>query len=337
MPLPTLKDVAKEAGVSIATVSLFLNGKPGVSKNAQENILAAIERTGYTFRRSRKKDGANLIGIIIENMAYPAFSDSLYLPLMQNFEKEARQLGFHSVMTSIDTTSPPAIPDSIANNEFVGVAALGGGELSDDFLRGISATGIPMVLIDNYLLSGEIDAILPDNELGAYFATRHLIEQGYERLAVIAGPAKYKPLTDRLQGFLRAVVESGMPPENWQIQRPLSQGMPNKGYLEMKALLSQPKPPRAVFCISDRAAFGALAALNEAGLRVPADVALVGFDDSPESIHSNPSLTTVHMPKREMGIEAARRLAQIINQSPNGDIFPVKNTLPTYLIRRTSS
>ena len=105
----------------------------------------------------------------------------------------------------------------------------------------------------------------------------------------------------------------------------------------MKMLLSQPVRPRAVFCISDRAAFGAYSAIQEAGLRIPEDIALVGFDDIPESQRVSPSLTTIHMPKHEMGIEAARKLVQIISRPPELRDFPVKITLPTYLVQRSSS
>jgi LacI family transcriptional regulator len=338
MALPTLKDVAKEAGVSIATVSLYLNGKPGVSKAAQDSIDAAIERVGYIPRRGRRPERSNLIAILMENLpTFPAFSDVLYLPLLQGFENEARHLGYHTVINTIDTRTSLEIPSAILNGEFAGVAALGGGDLTDAFLKSIAEAGMPTVLVDNYLLQGGMNAVLPDNEIGGYMATRHLIDQGYAPIAAFTGPAKYKTLTDRLQGFLRAMLEAGQYPEPWQIQPYLSKGTPKKGYLEMKALLAQPRRPRAVFCISDRAAFGALAAVEEAGLCVPQDIALVGFDDTPEGLHSAPPLTSVHMPKREMGVEAARRLIQMISFPPDSANAPLKISLPTYLVRRASS
>jgi LacI family transcriptional regulator len=337
MKQPTLKDVAKEAGVSIATVSLYLNGKPGVGKRAKESITAAIERIGYLPRNSKKSERSNLIAILMETLSFPAFSDVLYLPLLQGFENEARRLGYHTVITTVDAKNNLEIPTAIQNGEFAGVAALGGGDLSDDFLRSISALGVPLVLVDNYLLEGGMNSVVPDNEIGGYLATRHLIECGYQRIAVLSGPAKYKTLTDRLQGFLRAMVEAGLHPEPWQIQPYLSKGSPQKGFNEMQALLSRPERPQAVFCISDRAAFGALAAAQQAGLRVPEDIALVGFDDTPEGLHSTPALTSVHMPKREMGIEAARRLIQIITNTPGAENAPLKISLPVYLIQRASS
>jgi len=337
MSTPTQADVAREAGVSSSTVSLYLNKKPGVSKEAAESIEAAIQRIGYSTRQLKKKRGSNLIGIMIENLAFAAFSDVLYLQVLQGFEKEARSFGFHTVITTIDTQHQLEVPKAIAEDQFAGVVALGGGHMTDEFLTLISSTGVPMVMIDNYLLDGNIDAILADNEIGAYFATRHLIEQGYQRIAVISGPGKYKPLTDRLQGFLRAMVETGRPLQPWQIQAPLSKGIPNKGYREMKSLLTLPEPPDAVFCISDRTAFGALSAIDECGLRVPQDIALVGFDDIPECQRSNPPLTTVHMQKWEMGIEAAQRMAKVINQPDDKKNITVKITIPTYLVQRESS
>ena len=105
----------------------------------------------------------------------------------------------------------------------------------------------------------------------------------------------------------------------------------------MKSLLSQPNPPRGVFCISDRAAFGALAAVREVGLRVPEDIALVGFDDTPESKYSSPPLTTVHLPKREMGVAAARRLVHLITAPPDTPSPSFHIGLPVYLIPRAST
>lgn len=334
---PTLKDIARIAGVSIATVSLYLNGKPGVSKTAQMNIAAAVAQLGYTSRRARKVDRSNLIGILMETLNFPAFSDVLYLPLLQGFEAEARRLGFYTVIHTIETATSMQIPLAISSGEYAGVAALGGGDLSDDFLRAIAASGMPLVLVDNYLMDGSINAVVSENEMGGYFAARHLLDLGYNPIAVLTGPSKYKTLTDRLLGFMRAMMEAGLQLSRWQFQPYLSSGSPQKGYLEMKSLLLQPARPRAVFCISDRAAFGALQAAKEAGLRVPEDIALVGFDDTPESKYCDPPLTTVHLPKREMGVEAARRLVHLINVEPDTPSPSYHIGLPVYLIPRAST
>ncbi len=126
MPMLTQKDIAREAGVSTASVSLFLNQKPGVSKQVQDNIAAAIARLGYQPRQPKKKN-SKLIGIIIENLGFSAFSDLLYLQVMQGFEEEARDLGFHCVISSINTSGNLEIPEAIISGDFAGVVALGGG------------------------------------------------------------------------------------------------------------------------------------------------------------------------------------------------------------------
>jgi LacI family transcriptional regulator len=343
MSQPTIRDVALEAGVSLSAVSLYLNNKPGLSNETRDRIAAAAERVGYVPRgRTRVTPAAgsaastSLIGMLLENLPFPAFSDILYLQVLQGFESEARRRGYHTVITTLDTQDVLQVPAAVIDGQFAGLVALGGGDVSDDFIHSVLATGVPLVLVDNYLLSGEVDCVVPDNEIGAYFATRHLIERGHRRIAAIAGPAKYKTLTDRLQGYLRAMHEAGLGPHPQMIQPSLSHGLPNKGYLEMQALLACPELPTAVFCVSDRTALSALTALNEAGLRVPDDIALVGFDNVPEGGHSTPALTTVHMPKREMGVVAARRLAELIGQGES-EPAPLKIVLPTHLVVRAST
>jgi DNA-binding LacI/PurR family transcriptional regulator len=343
MSQPTIRDVATEAGVSLSAVSLYLNNKPGLGNETRERIAGAVEKLGY-IPRARNRPGVgggpvvatSLIGLLLENLPFPAFSDILYLQVLQGFESEARRQGYHTVITTLDTNDTLEVPAAVLDGQFAGLVALGGGDVSDDFLRAVSETGVPLVLVDNYLLTGEVDCVVPDNEMGAYFATRHLIERGHRRIAAIAGPPKYKPLTDRLQGYLRAMHEAGLGPEPWMIQHSLSHGMANKGYREMQALLACPERPTAVFCVSDRTALSALTALNETGLRVPDDIALTGFDNVPESAYSTPALTTVQMPKRDMGIVAARRLAELIGQD-EGEPLPRKILLPTHLVVRKST
>ena len=181
-----------------------------------------------------------------------------------------------------------------------------------------------------------MNCILPDNEMGGYMATQFLIAKGHQRTAIIMGPAKYKPLTDRAQGYVRAMLEAdmGLVPE--LMQPSLSQGMPDKGYREMQALLGLKDHPTAVFCVSDRTAFGALRAIKEAGLSVPEDVAVVGFDNTRESEHASPSLTTVHVPKKEMGQIALDRLDYLVKNRQT-QASPLKLLMPTRLVVRSSA
>jgi DNA-binding LacI/PurR family transcriptional regulator len=153
---------------------------------------------------------------------------------------------------------------------------------------------------------------------------------------MIMGPAKYKSLTDRVIDYTQAMLEAGLGPDLELMQLSLSSGVPNKGYREMQAILSRKKLPTAVFCVSDRTAFGALKAIKEAGLHIPEDIALVGFDDTRDSEHTTPPLTTVCMPKRGIGRVAIELLDQRMNNC-NSETSPLKLLLPTSLVVRDST
>jgi LacI family transcriptional regulator len=336
MSRPTIADIAREAQVSTTAVSLYLHNKPGLGEGTRERIAQAVDKLGYMPRGQRRGNASALIGLLVEELPLPLFSDIFYAEMVQGLESRARQLGYHTVLTVVDPPASNNIPTLVAERQVAGLVAVGGGDLTDEFIASIASLAVPLVLVDNYLLEGAADCVLPDNEMGAYNATRHLIERGHRRIAVIMGPAKYKPLIDRQQGYLRAMMEAGLGPDPELMQPSLSKGVPNKGYREMHALLARPQRPTAVFCVSDRTAFGALTAVKEVGLRVPEDIALVGFDDVRESEHTNPPLTTVRVPKREMGVVAAQRLTDLIKH-PQADVPPLKLVLPTYLVIRATS
>ncbi len=333
---PTINDVAAEAGVSTASVSNYLNDKPGIGPETRKKISMAIEKLGYISRGTGQSTSARMFGLIMESLSFPAFTSSLYLPVLEGFEKVASESRYHTVLVTIDTQNGISLPKAVSECQYDGLAALGGGDLTDAHLEAIENTGVPLVLIDNYSLRKPMHAVVPDNELGAYFAVNHLIERGHRQIAIINGPLKYKTLTDRFLGYMRAMFEVGMPPAPELIQPSISQGFPNKGYREMKALLTLPERPTAVFCVSDRTAFHAMTAIKEAGLKVPDDIAIVGFDDAPEAQNSDPLLTTVHLPKWEMGALAAQLLIDLLREK-SGKSDPVRIVLPTSLIIRSST
>ncbi len=193
---------------------------------------------------------------------------------------------------------------------------------------------MPLVTVDNQSDLQALNSVVVDNYRGAYLATRHLIEQGHRRIAIIQGPRKYKSLTERYHGYLNAMMDAGLGIELALVQRPLSSGIPNKGYREMKALLAQGKPRTAVFAVSDRTALGAIPAIIEAGLRVPQDISIVGFDDMPPEVYPTPTLTTVSNERLAMGHIAMQRLHSII-QTPHAT--PVQIVMPCKLVARDSS
>ena len=173
-----------------------------------------------------------------------------------------------------------------------------------------------------------------DNYRGAYLATRHLIELGHQRIAVIQEPRKYKSLTERYHGYLNAMVDAGFDIDKSLVQEPLSSGLPNKGYREMEALLAIDEPPTAVFAVSDRTALGVIPAIEGAGLQVPRDISIVGFDDMPPYAYPPPALTTVTSERLAMGHIAMQRLHQLIKKP---GLVPIQIVMPCQLVVRDSS
>ena len=326
---PTIRDVAAIANVSISTVSLFMRGPARVSSETGERIAAAIEKLNYTpRRRTEPAQEHNLFGLLIEQLPLPAFADIFYGEIIRAVEARAREYGYGLLFSIIEDSQ---IPRMVTDSQVRGVLILGGSPTNDALAAALVQRGMPLVLVDNYVPGLQADCIVPDNEGGGALALQHLIDLGHRRIAIIEGPRKYKTLTDRLRGALRAIEENGLPLPPEYRQESLSKGRSNKGYLEMKQLLSLPQPPTAVFAISDKTALGALQAIKEAGLKAPDDISIVGFDDV---VETTPPLTTIHVPKYQMGLLA---MEQLLRQVTNEVEMPVRFEVYTNLIVRNST
>jgi LacI family transcriptional regulator len=246
-------------------------------------------------------------------------------------ELEARR---HELGLLLATVEKNRLPQSVRDNQVEGVIILGGSPANDALAVELAARKVPLVLVDTYNASLPVLSIVPDNEWGGYNAFQHLVELGHRCIAIIEGPPKYKTLTDRRWGALRAAEELGVPIPPHYRHPSISSGFPKKGYREMKQLLALPQPPTAVFAISDRAALGAIDAIKEAGLRVPEDISIVGFDDLAIAEHSAPPLTTVHYAREEMGSLALQYLLDRIANKTRG---PTRTCVLTELVVRAST
>ena len=333
----TIRDVAAEANVSIATVSLYLQGGKGVAGNTGERIAGAIAKLDYVPRprtaAGRAVNGrkGSLIALLMEELSLTSFPEAIYGAVIRAIEQEARR---HELGLLLATVEVNRIPQSVRDNQVEGVIILGGSPANDALAVELAARRVPLVLVDTYNASLPVDSIVPDNEWGGYKAFQHLVELGHRRIAMIEGPAKYKTLTDRRWGALRAAEELGAAIPPYYRHPSISSGYPKKGYREMKQLLALPQPPTAVFAVSDRAALGAIDAIKEAGLRVPQDISIVGFDDLANAEHSLPPLTTVHYNREEMGASALRCLLDRIANSARA---PTRTCILTELVVRAST
>jgi LacI family transcriptional regulator len=329
-----MRDVAQSANVSLSVVWMVIHDKPGVGPETADKVWASINRLGYTVKSNSKEQPGNSIGLLIEKGSIPAMMDSFYGDVLHGFQAEAQRSGYQVVLMMFDrTTDNLELLAKGLMGKIAGLVVANDGDITPAMVIRLKATGVPVVLIESHIDDQRFSCVVGDNFTAGYLITRHLLSLGHREIAVLPGPVKYSSLVDRQRGCMAALAEAGLIIRPEWMPPPVS-GHPMKGYLQMKEILALDHYPTAVVSISDKTALGAMEAIREAGLRIPQDIAIVGIDNIAESAHSRPPLTTVHIPKLEMGILAFRRVKHLIH-SEEADI-PVKILVYGELIVRES-
>jgi DNA-binding LacI/PurR family transcriptional regulator len=331
----TLEEVALLAGVSRATVSRVVNGSTKVSPDVRVDVQAAIERLGYVPNRAARSlvtRRSDSIGVVITEPTGRLFSDPFFPRLMR---------GISSELAARDRQLILLMPDSLAEETRTGDYLTAGhvdGVLlvslhgDDPLPTRLTQAGMPIVLAGRPPKGVRASYVDVDNRQGAQSAVAHLIGNKRRVVATIAGPLDMAPGIDRLNGYRDAIAEAGMPVDpSLEATGDFTQA---GGAAAMQRLLAKRPDIDAVFAASDLMASGALAVLAEAKKRVPRDVAVVGYDDSPVATSTNPQLTSVRQPIEEMGHEMARLLVAAV-EAP--DPVPRRVILATELVRRASS
>jgi LacI family transcriptional regulator len=330
-----MRDVARAAGVSLSTVSLVAAEHPGVGEQTRTRILAVMQQLGYNVPpRPRRERARYTLAIISERLDEPIERDIFYAEILQGIQMEAQQQG-HRVLLHLLTPGDAEVPliDENLSVEVDVVILANGCDLTVALITRLATSRIPAVLVDNYVIDQPLHCVVADNVTAGYQATRHLLQLGHRRVALLAGPRKYRSLVDRQEGYLDALAEFGIPIDAALLPAPTHHAGGQKGYHQMLRLLDLPCPPTAVVAISDKTAFGAMEALKERGKQIPQDIAVASIDDVAESAHTTPALTTVHVPRAAMGAEAVRRLlALLAGYAPR----PTKTVLYTRLVVRAS-
>ncbi len=351
----TIQDIARMAGVSIATVSRVLNQKPDVDPLTRERILRIMEEqnfvpnmaaSGLAGKRSR------LLGALVPSLTWPLVPE-----LMKGVGEVIGSTSYELILYSITDVNheqdrSDVIDRIIGTRLTAGLLAVFPGQ-SAKHLAELHSRDYPVVLIDDQGIPPEgTHWISVDNRVGAYEATRHLIHLGHRRIAHIQGPLKYQVSHDRYQGYCDALSEAGIILDPALVLE--GDFMPPAGRVCANAFFDLPgdRRPTAIFAGSDFMAYGVISAAESRGLRVPDDIALVGFDDNTSSAHVEPALTTVRQPFYEMGRLASEILLSLVEVprlksgfNHNGHIAdlpsstftePVRIKMPTSLIVRAS-
>jgi len=331
---PTMRDVAAAAGVSLSTVSLVLNGKSGVAPARRERVLKAMKDLGYiASSRQNLAAGTRVLGLLMESLSEASRSEGFYTRIVSGIEDTAYELGYqvllHVYRPDVD---PLNSLRELMGRDIDGLIVANDGDVTPQVIQKITNVGVPIVLIENYQ-SFPIHSLTADNFTAGRMMTEYLIGLGHRRIGGIGGPLKYSSLRDRMRGHRVALLEHGIDIDP-ALQPPPVSGNPRKGYVQMQQLLALPEPPTAVFAVSDRAAFGAMDAIKDAGLRVPEDISVVGIDDVRDSAFSTPPLTTFSVPKYELGRSAVYMLHDLIHGKA---IPPCRMVLLGNLVERRSA
>jgi LacI family transcriptional regulator len=329
-----LQDIADATGLSLATVSLALNDKDGVSRANRQRVVEVARDLNYERPNLRSRQALPTVAVIIERLPVSIASDPFNRPIVQGLEAAARRHGYRIAMEFV---GPDDHPESghWTRVATAGVIILGGGDLSPEWVQAVAAATIPVVMVDHVVPGADLPAVIPDNLAGAHAITKYLLEMGHRRIGFIRGPSKYWTLSERLAGFMLALQQAGVWIEQ-DLMPPRVSHSEEKGYGEMRLLLDLPQPPTAVVAVSDKAAVGAYRAAQERGLTIPGDISIVGFDDIELARALNPPLTTVHVPGEELGRMSFERLRLLIEGAESALARQIKWTIPTSLVIRGS-
>lgn len=326
---PTIKDVAREAGVSISTVSYAMNGKDRISQKTRQHVLRVAKRLNYVANGNAKllkQKNTRAIGIFFNSWFNPVHSE-----IARGIEKSVHHAGYDLVACSLygeeNSTACKYLRDRMVDGAIILTNSFG-----DEFLKSTASSDLPLVVLDREIQSPHIFSILIDNFSGAFSATKALIQKGNRDVYFLGGPQDSYDSQKRLEGYIAALGFCGVPVNHDHI---LTCDFTEEGaYLKMKALFDQKIKPAAIFSANDDMALGVYRAAREYGLKIPQNLKVVGFDNIRESEVAVPPLTTVSHQKFEMGINAAETLFHAIKG--RADDIESPRIQPTKLIERQS-
>jgi DNA-binding LacI/PurR family transcriptional regulator len=329
----TIKDIAQRLNISISTVSRALRNAPDVNNETKQAVMLLSEELNYQPNRlalSLRHKQTHTIGVIVPNLDY-------VLSTMVRGIDEVALEGGYTVMVCQSNESygreilnTRRLLDSLVDGFIVSVSSET--KLFDHF-RKVQERGLPMVVFDRVTPDLIAPSVRLDNEEGGFIATEHLLEQGYSRIAILAGPANLGVSNSRLEGYLKALRKHKIKiDQKLIIYCDFNQ---DYAYYATQELLAMKKRPDGIFTISDRMAIGAMLAIKEKGLNMPQDIGLVGFNNEPVVGLVTPKISSVDMPSFELGKVAAKLFIETMHN--NEDMSKVEEVLKPKLFVRESS
>lgn len=336
--MATIKDVAKLAGVSISTVSRALSGNIPVNDETRKKVIEAVQVLNYqpnVLAKGLKQGKTNTIGLIIPNIRNPIFP-----AVARGVEDFARESGYTVILCNTDENIKleEEYVQTLRKRWVDGLIFATAGMESKHILE-LKKDGFPVVLAVRDMEDFLIDTVKIDNFKAAYEAINYLIGKGYKRIAIVNGKLELSVYNQRFEAYKKALMDANLPIIEDLIVGDTYKGIGDKasenGYAALTNLLKAGKKFDAVFAANDLRAIGAIRAIKDHGLRVPKDIAVMGFDDLEFSSLLDPPLTTVSQPLYQIGVRAVKRLLKIIDKK--GNYKPHIEILETHLEIREST
>jgi len=331
----TIREVAEKAGVAVSTVSLVINNKGYVSREVKTKVLEAIKELKYHPQRTARglvtRQSGNFGFIVTADHFSQA--EPFYTKIFLGCEFSARSYDYYILLTTIDMNfTSQSIPRFLLERNVDGVILAG--TVPHRIVDYIKEKNYPQILIDYYFNDQNPSLVMIDNDMGIRLVIEHLREMGHQRLAFIGGDMKHPGMLERKNAFIKycRAFEMGVDEKCLIIEQEASNTA--AGLAATNQLLEQSRDFTAIVAANDAMAVGALRACRDRKIIIPEQMAITGFDNVESSITARPTLTTVHVPKEEMGAIAVRHLVDIVkNHSEEG----IKTIMPVKLVCREST
>jgi len=321
----TLRDIAEATGLSIGTVSRALKNQAGMTEVTRNQVRQAAEKMGYDFGQL-KKGRIRRIAFLLHSQHNTLASSQFYSPVLHGAEAACRREGIALSFIAVSPAEPVQGLIRVHQPD----AILCAGFFEPEVLAALQQSGKPIVLVDMHRRG--FTSINPDNVRGGYLATQHLLRCGRKRIAMMSGSLAHYSIQQRNRGFRQALFDAKVfaDPDMEVIVPTMGEG--DDAVVEaMRCLLSLPKRPDALFCYNDSTALVAMKHCLSEGMKVPHDIAIVGFDDISSAAAAIPPLSTIHVDKEDLG----RAGIELLLQKPEEN--PSQITMPVELIVRESS
>lgn len=329
----TIKDIAMQLNISISTVSRAIRNAPDVNDETRKKVMELVNELKYQPNRlalGLRQRQTHTIGVIVPNLDY------VLSMMVKGIDEVALEAGYTVMVCQSNESfgreilNTKRLLESLVDGFIISVSSE---TKSFEHFKNIRERGMPMVVFDRVTPLLNAPSVHIDNELGGFIATEHLLEQGYTRIAILAGPKNLSISNRRLDGYLKALKKYNIKPDlKLIIHCDFNQ---DYAFFATEELLSMKKRPDAIFAISDRMAIGAMLAIKKRGLNMPKEIALVGFNNEPNVSLVTPGISSVEMPLFEIGKAAAKLFIETMHH-PEQIAFETKVFNPKLIVRESS-